>query len=178
MAPRKPRGKYKKHKDNPTSFRAKSQTELDAFWLNSAGDKRCCTCNLYFPMELFGNLKSAVYGKNPRCLVCANKRARELHSERRAGCPTHARRTRASRLRREYGLNEADFEKMLTEQGATCAICTLPFGKAVPHVDHNHTTGNVRALLCNNCNRGIGHLQESVSILKNAINYLEKHNGE
>jgi hypothetical protein len=178
MAPRKPRGKYKKHKDNPTSFRKKTQEELDSFWLNAVGEKRCCTCLSYLPMDSFGNLKSAVYGKNPRCKKCANTRSRELHAERRAGCPDHAKKNRASRLRREYGLTEEAFTKMLADQHYCCAICTLDFGTSIPHVDHNHTTGIVRALLCNNCNRGIGHLQESVTILQNAINYLEKHNGK
>jgi len=42
-------------------------------------------------------------------------------------------------------------------------------------VDHCHSTGKVRGLLCSNCNRGIGMLQERVDILQNAIDYLKEN---
>jgi len=43
------------------------------------------------------------------------------------------------------------------------------------HVDHNHTTGIVRGILCSKCNQGIGLFMENKNILKSAIEYLEKH---
>ncbi len=41
-------------------------------------------------------------------------------------------------------------------------------------VDHNHNTGKVRGLLCNNCNAGIGLFQDSIKILEKALLYLKK----
>lgn len=42
-------------------------------------------------------------------------------------------------------------------------------------VDHCHETGKVRALLCSPCNKGIGHLRDSVEIVIKAASYLEEH---
>jgi hypothetical protein len=56
-----------------------------------------------------------------------------------------------------------------------CAICGDVVSGSKQHVDHNHTTGEVRGILCNNCNRAIGYFNEDINKMKNAINYLTKH---
>jgi hypothetical protein len=61
---------------------------------------------------------------------------------------------------------------MLESQGGVCAICKAPPGKKWLHVDHSHKTGDVRGLLCGNCNAAIGMTKESVSILNKMIEYL------
>ena len=62
---------------------------------------------------------------------------------------------KASRLRRRYGIEPADYARMLSEQNGACALCGL-----VPHydlyVDHDHNTGAVRSLLCARCNNAAG----------------------
>ena len=69
---------------------------------------------------------------------------------------------------------------MHTEQDARCAICDdIGFkieqnAKALLAVDHCHTTGHVRGLLCHNCNRALGLLQDSVANLEAAIAYLRR----
>jgi hypothetical protein len=45
------------------------------------------------------------------------------------------------------------------------------------HVDHDHITGRVRALLCSGCNTGIGHLQDDPDVLRRAADYIEQHRG-
>lgn len=78
-----------------------------------------------------------------------------------------------SALKTRYGLTVEDYDKMLIAQCGCCACCSaqmiLP---NEPSVDHHHTTGEVRSLLCNNCNLGIGHFDESVARLELAIQYL------
>lgn len=79
-------------------------------------------------------------------------------------------------LKNLYGLTFEQFEQMLKDQNNKCAIC----GKHENEirrglfVDHNRETKEVRGLLCQNCNAGIGHFKESESLLYTAINYLSK----
>jgi ribosomal protein S27AE len=74
---------------------------------------------------------------------------------------------------RTYGMSVDEVEAMAQAQQGKCAICNR---NRKLGVDHNHTTGLVRQLLCDKCNRGIGFLEENITILNNAIEYLEKYN--
>lgn len=64
---------------------------------------------------------------------------------------------------------------MLEEQGGVCALCAKPEAGRSLAIDHNHITGEVRRLLCNNCNRGIGHMQDNPDLLRRAAAYLEEY---
>lgn len=81
-------------------------------------------------------------------------------------------------LRRKYGLERADFDRMVVEQGNRCRICRRePNGNghhARLHVDHCHTSGRVRGLLCSNCNTMIGLAGEDPKVLLAAVEYLER----
>ena len=85
-----------------------------------------------------------------------------------------------SRRLRTFGISSVDYEKMFEEQNGVCFICSKPQRKKVHKhlfVDHCHTTNKVRALLCNNCNTGIGMFEENIQTMKDAISYLELFNG-
>jgi len=80
-------------------------------------------------------------------------------------------------MKRAYGLDFKDYEKMLESQNGVCAICSSPppnNRKTRLAIDHCHKTGKVRGLLCDKCNRSIGLLKDDVSVLKSAIKYLTK----
>jgi hypothetical protein len=82
---------------------------------------------------------------------------------------------RISRIRM-YGIDVKDYERMLQEQGGGCYICgKRPEGKRALDIDHDHATGKVRGLLCSNHNRGIGLLDDDISLLARAIQYLARH---
>lgn len=74
----------------------------------------------------------------------------------------------------KYGLTNEDYAEKLFQQNGVCAICEKEEEIKGKHlaVDHCHTTGKIRGLLCGNCNRGIGHLKENVSYLDKAKDYL------
>ena len=61
-------------------------------------------------------------------------------------------------LETRYGLTPSDVQAMLEKQGGACAICVLPLTKH--HIDHCHTTGKVRGLLCHRCNTRLGGLDD------------------
>ena len=76
---------------------------------------------------------------------------------------------------RKYGLSLEDFNNMLVSQGGVCKICGTDNKGRLLCVDHDHITGKVRALLCNNCNTGLGMLKDNILILEKALEYLKQH---
>jgi len=75
-----------------------------------------------------------------------------------------------------YGLTIEQYDDILKKQNYVCAICGKSeknSSKSVLSIDHNHTTGKVRGLLCDSCNRGLGYFYDNVSFLNNAIDYLK-----
>jgi DNA-binding CsgD family transcriptional regulator len=82
----------------------------------------------------------------------------------------------AHNLRRKYGLTVDVYTAMVDTQQGACAICRVAFGAEVgrrPHVDHDHSTGAVRGILCFRCNTAIGKLRDDPALLANAIAYLQ-----
>lgn len=82
---------------------------------------------------------------------------------------------------KKYGLTIAQRDQMLVDQKFKCAICNIYLDgssqRLIASVDHNHTTGEVRGLLCGNCNTALGLFYESEDTLLNAISYLKRYNG-
>jgi rubrerythrin len=81
---------------------------------------------------------------------------------------------------KKAGILDMTYDKyleLLKNQNYKCAVCLTHSDdlKRNLAVDHNHSTGVVRGLLCDACNRAIGYLKESESILVSAINYLKKY---
>ncbi|MBY4212909.1 endonuclease VII domain-containing protein [Rhodococcus fascians] len=90
---------------------------------------------------------------------------------------------RAERMRkRNYGLEFGQYAQMLEAQNNLCAICGQPEkskhfnGKARRlFVDHDHSSGAVRALLCMTCNLGIGNFFDNSELMQRASKYIETH---
>lgn len=85
----------------------------------------------------------------------------------------------------KHGMTQVQWEEMLNLQGGKCPICTTPIGqklgveykesrKGLAVVDHNHVTGEIRGILCSNCNTGIGLLGDSAENAARAASYLSK----
>jgi Recombination endonuclease VII len=81
-----------------------------------------------------------------------------------------------ARLRREYHITLDEYRRVLKFQNGCCAICKRPASgmKLALAVDHCHTTGLVRGLLCMRCNKALGWFQDNIMQLKAAAIYLEK----
>lgn len=77
---------------------------------------------------------------------------------------------------RKYGITEEQYNKLFEKQKGNCLICKKHHKKTYLGlvVDHCHSTKEVRGLLCNHCNAGIGFFKDSISNLKETIKYLNK----
>lgn len=78
-------------------------------------------------------------------------------------------------LRRNYGITIEQFDELLKEQGGKCACCRSEHGdsrRTSLHVDHCHITGDVRGLLCSECNLIIGRMRDSVGVAMDFAGYL------
>lgn len=77
---------------------------------------------------------------------------------------------------RKFGPNTTNiYYELLEKQNNTCAICFTLDPKTKNKkwcVDHDHNAGNIRGLLCSNCNLGLGHFQDNTTFLCQAVNYL------
>ena len=82
---------------------------------------------------------------------------------------------RSRNLKKLYGLTLNEWNDLFLKQGSVCAICGTdqPRGKNW-HTDHDHTTNEIRGILCGWCNTGIGKLQESREIMTKALEYLSR----
>jgi len=130
--------------------------------------KFCNNCKNNLPLDSFGSDKTRKDKKSIYCLQCRADLARTA----RYAKPERGRSY--SRFRR-YGITNEQYNDLFDAQNGQCAICgTDKPGRNHPtlYVDHNHTTGQVRGLLCCDCNLILGQAKENCEILLSAIEYL------
>lgn len=75
-------------------------------------------------------------------------------------------------LMKLYSLTVFEYDLLLANQNGCCAICKKAIESKQLSVDHDHVTGKVRGLLCNNCNLGLGNFKDDEKFLLNAVQYL------
>lgn len=128
------------------------------------GHKWCPDCGQVLPFSAFGLNAASSTGRTSYCKPCHNARGKRA-KERVGGERTY-------HLRRRYGITAEEADALLLQQEGLCAIC-----KAAPaaHVDHDHETGAVRALLCFNCNGGLGQFKDDPEVLHAAAYYVQFH---
>lgn len=136
----------------------------------SKREKVCTLCKLSKKLIEFDS--HCVGGKwyyRTYCTNCNNERNKKYNKGK--GKSTVAKIRRAFHLKETYNITQIEFEKMLIEQDFKCAICKK---ETELSVDHNHSTGEVRELLCGNCNRALGLFEENRRIIQAAKEYLER----
>lgn len=169
-----------------TALRAKLFTEGSYF---------CQKCDRVRPLGDFGNESNSRHGIRSMCKDCTNAgnygriskyreamgadawraKRRDYLTSWRAGVTLtkEAQDTRRGyQLKRKYGITEHEFKMMLAEQDGRCAICMTPKPNKDWHVDHCHASGEVRGILCNLCNGGLGFFQDNTDALAMASIYL------
>jgi hypothetical protein len=82
---------------------------------------------------------------------------------------------RAAHLKRKYGITIEQYDAMLEAQGGGCFICGRPPREDISlHVDHDHSTGKIRGILCFCCNNALADFQEDPILLAKAAAYLDR----
>ncbi len=127
--------------------------------------KRCPSCGRTKPLDEFPNNRATKDGKATYCRPCHNRITRRNKVRRYGG-------EKQFLLRHRYQVDLAQVEWKLLEQDYKCAVCK----EAPPaHVDHDHDGGELRGILCFNCNRSLGYFDDDWEILCRAADYLEMH---
>lgn len=138
--------------------------------------KQCTSCKNVKDIDKFQKDSRYKSGVRSQCIDC------------KYTSPNSKKARFANHLSTKYGITIEEWESRLQDQNGVCDICkrpetriTRPNAKKYLNgetpklsLDHNHTTGKARGLLCYKCNIGIGHLQESIENLEAAILYLKK----
>lgn len=112
---------------------------------------RCKGCNMV--LTEFNCYRHGIFIKS-KCKVCYNDAERE----------------------KKYNVSREEYEKRLQSQSGVCAICKQPckLGTRLT-IDHNHSTNQIRDLLCRRCNAVLGLIEEDKELLCTMIDYLERH---
>jgi hypothetical protein len=160
--------------------------------------KTCRRCRKAKPVSEFHRNVSRSDGRASHCKACRAlwkskaapekrqhwyKLARERRLRDKQQNPEKVRQRERKWQLTKFGLTLAAYEALLAKQGSVCAICKRPSGTykrkhrltTQLDVDHCHSSGRVRGLLCTRCNRALGLFRDDPQILQAAILYLETY---
>jgi hypothetical protein len=118
----------------------------------ATGMKTCTVCGETQPFSEFARTQSSKSkdGFRSRCKQCDTAAYRQ----------------------RKYGISREAFAAMLAEQDYSCAACGVPVDESSP-LDHCHLSGQVRAILCFDCNTTLGRFNEDARRLQGLLTYLK-----
>ena len=144
-------------------------------------EKYCKDCDTTKPIDQFYTNSRTKDGVFYQCKACCyirqtskgqgrsqSQSKKTLLKRQIAGCN---RMLKASGF--SSHLTYEQYNTMLETQHNECDICNQPLIQ--PHIDHDHTTGKIRSLLCHKCNVLLGMSKEDITVLEKAITYLHKH---
>ena len=150
-------------------------------------NKVCVKCETRKPASKFSQDKSRTDGLYSYCKDCkaamvrgyVEKNREDVRSRQRARnkTPQGRRATRSQNLKTKFGISVREFDERFRAQDKCCAICkrrrkTKDKSFAL---DHDHSTGSLRGILCHSCNRALGLADDNTRLLRAAIKYLERH---
>lgn len=177
----------RKHKEKIKLRRQKLAEEKRYDLIKHIRELHCNKCDTTKTVDKFHNNMLLI--KFPLCKICRNLLTKEHHQK-----PESKKKhkewfqqkyepiARNAQYVKKYGITLEQFDTMSLEQNHLCLICKKPQiytrrkdGKCFLDVDHCHTTGKIRGLLCLNCNIGLGNFLESKDLLLAAASYLEKN---
>ena len=164
-------------------FNSRTDAEAAAAFDAAPTTKVCPTCKRELGKEAFTRDRGRRTTVGQHCLQCAVVKSAEQRSKyperdranrRKSYLKNYDTTTLRYRLRKNYDLSLEAYMVLFEKQEGLCAICRKPQAGRTKNlcVDHDHETGEVRGLLCNNCNRGLGLFGDDPQVLANAADYL------
>jgi hypothetical protein len=138
-----------------------TKLESETYNLIKHGNFLCTNCNTW--KDILERPKNGWY-----CKECYATRTRNNYD---------LDKQRTYLLKKKYGITPEEYDKMLEDQNYSCYICHIHEDKLDRSlaVDHCHTTGKVRGLLCGSCNRFLGKINESIETVERMLEYLKSH---
>jgi len=153
------RGEYEGHHRRFVrghSVRKRERTYQQAYRDDSKELRECGGCGVEKPVNEFTKMKRSPDGLGFWCIACRRAYHERTYGYRREKMIESAR---LRHLRIEFGITGMQWQEMFQAQGGVCALCRRPerrmgnYGKVKRlAVDHDHTTGRIRGLLCHDCN--------------------------
>ena len=147
--------------------------------VGNSATKVCPRCKVELPRSAFvsrsnGHTKSYCAPCDKEYARIRQKANRDAHPERGA---KRKEWNRKATLKRSYGMTPARYGEMFLSQGGGCAICHGPptGNRRNLDVDHCHSTGVIRSLLCGPCNRVLGFAKDNPDVLRAAASYVDHH---
>ena len=146
--------------------------------------KHCSKCKELKPLSSYNVGRTERFGVKAQCRECQRvqqneyieKNRKEIYTKNNEAYDEEAKKKRRNRAyKSKYGITLDTYNEMLEEQDNVCVICgesEVLEGRSLA-VDHCHTTGQVRGLLCQSCNTGLGQFKDNPALLENAVSYLE-----
>lgn len=147
--------------------------------------KICKKCGKEYPAtpEYFYRRKIGKGGLNAPCKVCCKKyRHSPGQKLRESNYAKHKKswknkntrkRCREWYLKNNYALTQKEFLFIYVNQNGCCAVCKKPVALDKIRIDHNHETGKVRGLLCNECNLDLGTIEKRLGNIGQVLEYLK-----
>lgn len=151
--------------------------------------RTCTLCGAEKPLTDYYEQRRSKGGRLSRCKPCVIRVSNKYRAKRKAEGRLRPRqrtpeqlayeaawresnreKTLAAQRKSKYGLTDEQYRSMLAEQDGRCLICLIDMDR--PHVDHCHSTGRVRGLLCGHCNKAIGLLRDDPDAALRAAEYL------
>ena len=142
----------------------------------------CKWCNIEKPLSEYslsakaGSITKKKYVRrkdvySTLCKECkSNQALNRYHNKNKEEKEEIIRKAKFRKIKNMYGLTESQYYDIMSKQDSVCAICKCQMEQAC--VDHCHTTGKVRGILCSQCNFALGQVKDNPLILRSMIDYL------
>ena len=127
---------------------------------NDLGHYQCSKCHQWKEPSGFSVFRRASHGLSYSCKDCEQKRSKDAH------------------YRCRYGISEEQRKELINKQDNKCACCGSEFNDTArgrPVIDHCHSSGQVRDIICDRCNITLGLIGDDTGLAKKLIDYLARH---